>query len=88
MASIAAPVASRAWSIFTIGSPIDKEQSMMMTSAALAADAGPSAAEPADDTVTMALTSRAPSGGYSFWKTSTAKSGALIVKCSCGVAER
>lgn len=33
---------------------------MMMISAALAAAAGPSAAEPADDTVTMALTSQAP----------------------------
>jgi hypothetical protein len=61
---------------------------MMMISAALAAAAGPSAAEPADDTVTMALTSQAPSGRYSFWKTSTVKSGALIVECSCGFAER
>jgi hypothetical protein len=88
MASTAAPVASRAWSIFAIGSPIDPEQSTMMISAALSTLGGPSAAEPADDTVPMALTSRARSGRYSFWKTSTVKSDALIVECSCGVAER
>jgi hypothetical protein len=60
----------------------------MMISAALAGEADPSVREPADVTVTIALTSRAPPGRYSFWKTSTVKSGALIVECSCGLAER
>jgi class 3 adenylate cyclase len=84
MTSMAAAVASRAWVSLVFGSSIDQEQSMMMISAAPAGDAGPSATEPADVTVTMALTSRAPSGRYSFWKISTVKSGALIVECSCG----
>jgi hypothetical protein len=62
-----------------VGAPIDPEQSTMMISAALATSSCPLAAEPAEVTVTMALTSRAPAGRYSFWKTSTVKSGALIV---------
>jgi len=57
--------------------PIDPERSMMMISAALGAAAGPSAAVPPDLTVTIALTSRARTGRYSFWKTSTVKSGAV-----------
>ena len=81
---MAAAVASRAWISFVFGSSIDQEQSTMMISAALAGPVIPSAAEPADVTVTMALTSRAPSGKYSFWKTSTVKSGALIAESSCG----
>ena len=58
----------------------------MMISAALAAAAGTSTAEPADVTVTMALTSRARSGRYSFWKMSMVNSGALIAACSSGCA--
>jgi hypothetical protein len=89
MASMAAPVASRAWSIFATGSPIDPEQSMMMISAAPAVtSAGPSAMEPADVTVTMALTSRTRSGRYSFWKTSPVNPGALIAARSCGLRGR
>jgi hypothetical protein len=86
MTSMAAAVARRAWISFFHGVAIDKEQSTMMISAALAGPVIPSAAEPADVTVTMALTSRVPSGRYSFWKTSTVKSGALILECSCGFA--
>jgi hypothetical protein len=64
MTSMAAAVARRAWISFFHGVAIDKEQSTMMISAALAGPVIPSAAEPADVTVTMALTSRVPSGRY------------------------
>jgi hypothetical protein len=79
---------SRAWISLVFGSSIDHEQSTIMISAKLAGNAGPSAMEPADVTVTMALASRAPSGRYSFWKMSTVKSGALTMECSCGLPER
>jgi hypothetical protein len=49
---------------------IDPELSTMMTSAALVSGTR-SAAEPAHVTVTIAWTSRAPGGKYSFWNTST-----------------
>src|SRR5262249_14007167 len=88
MTSMAAAVASRAWISFAMGMPMDPEQSMMMISAALTGDGGPSGTEPTDETVTMALTTRALPGRYSFWKTSTVNPGALIAACSYGFAER
>jgi len=63
-----AAVASRAWAIFADGMAIDPGQSTIMIPAAPAAVTGPSAAEQADVTVTMALTSRTPRRKYSFWK--------------------
>jgi hypothetical protein len=63
--STAAAVAARASAILVRGLPIDPEQSTMMISALSASAAGP--AVPADVTVTTALTSRPPSGRYSFW---------------------
>jgi hypothetical protein len=53
MTSMAAAAARRACLSFFPA--IDPEQSTMMISAALAGNAGPAAAEPADVTVTMAL---------------------------------
>jgi len=49
------------------GTLIDPEQSMMMISALSVTAAGAAAAVPAVVTVTIALTSRVPSGRYSFW---------------------
>ena len=82
--STAAAVAARASAILVCGYSMDPEQSMMMISALLSgpsladtAPAGPGPASPAapaaDATVTMALTSRPPSGRYWFWSTSTVK---------------
>src|SRR5215813_8241550 len=83
--STAAAVAARASAILVCGDLIDPEQSMMMISAmpAPAAADGVSDRPSADPvsgevTVTMALTSSPPSGRYSFWETSTVKSGRLI----------
>src|SRR3954468_10409708 len=52
---------------------MEPEQSTMITCAMSAEDTG-AADTPLADTVTIASTSRAPSGRYSFWKTSTANS--------------
>src|SRR5215470_1038855 len=83
--STTAAVAARASAILVCGDLIDPEQSMMMisatpppASAAGASDLPPADPVPAEVTVTMALTSSPPSGRYSFWETSTVKSGWLI----------
>src|SRR5215469_9070468 len=83
--STAAAVAARASAILVCGDLIDPEQSMIMISAMPppASAAGASDRPPADPvsgevTVTIALTSSPPSGRYSFWATSTVKSGWLI----------
>ena len=68
--SIAAAVARLAAASLVGGWSIDPEQSTMITSAA-----EPSACRacppPVEVTVTIAFTSAAPCGRYSFWKTST-----------------
>src|SRR5579872_554870 len=88
--SIAAAVAARASAILVCGYSIDPEQMMMMSalpSGPSPADTGPAwwgpdspAASAADVTVTMALTSRPPSGRYWFWSTS-------MLKPDAGMAE-
>jgi hypothetical protein len=77
--SIAAAVASRALRIVAGGRPIEPEQSTITTTAAAGAAPGtcpgsrvadgmpPEVPQPAKVTVTMARTSRPPSGRYSFW---------------------
>ncbi len=76
-ASIATAVASRALRIFVGGYSIDPEQSTMSTTPAFGVarapvaepDSGwpPVVPPPVEVTVTTALTSRPPSGRYSFW---------------------
>ncbi len=85
--STAAAVAARASAILVCGYSIDPEQSMMMISALLAAaPPGPPpgrAATPGPEaTVTMALTSRPPSGRYWFWSTSTVKPESVMAEFS------
>src|ERR1041384_5646338 len=72
-ASMAMAVACLAALSFVGGSRMEPEQSTMITWAMSADDTG-AAVTPLADTVTIASTSRAPSGRYSFWKTSTANS--------------
>src|SRR5216683_1487141 len=91
--STAAAVAWRASAILVRGALIDPEQSIMMISAEPSPLVGPALADPApaeseDVTVTTALTSRPPSGMYSFWKMSTVKSGWLIAAILLGSALR
>ena len=78
-------MAARASAILVCGYSIDPEQSMMMISAlagAPAATAGIPAASAEEVTVTMALTSRPPSGRYWFWSTSTVKPDWVIAQFS------
>src|ERR1700676_4023915 len=76
--SMAVAVASRAaWSLVG-GWPIDPEQSSMMTSAASVV-LGPVPPPSDDTTVTIALTSDAPSARYSFWYVSAAKVVTLLL---------
>ncbi len=67
MTSTAAAVAARASAILLGGAFIEPEQSTMMISALSAPGAGAAETVPAVATVTTALTSRPPSGRYSFW---------------------
>ncbi len=71
IASMATAAACRAAAILPRPA-IDPEQSIMMISAPPGSSSGARSSS-ADVTVTIALTSRPPSGRYSFWKTSTAK---------------
>lgn len=65
--SIAAAVASRAPRILSGGYSMEPEQSTMITTAAPCTDVRVAVAPPVEVTVTMAWTSRPPSGRYSFW---------------------
>ena len=65
MQSIATLVASRADSSLRRGTPIEPDVSRITISAASGCLIPPAA--PSEVTVTIALTSEAPSGRYSFW---------------------
>ena len=85
--SMAAAVAARASAILVCGYSIDPEQSMMMISALPCwPPDGPAPENPvasaADVTVTIALTSRPPSGRYWFWSTSMVKPDSVMARFS------
>ena len=79
-------LAARACSILVRGDRIDPEQSMMMISALPWSSAGAATPVSGEVTVTMALTSSAPSARYSFCEISTVKSvliRRLLLGCRC-----